>query len=98
MRPPMKMDRNLTSDGQGKYALVKLRTLREIRDHYDGKLPDDLSAALALLEQAGVVDFGLVGTDAEFMVIRLKDKYAQEALWAYGNEADKDDHEYAAEI
>lgn len=93
----MKLDRN-NHNGMGKYALLKLRVLRDIFDRHDGRLPQSLGEALALLEQAGVVDYGYRGTESEFMVIRLKDKYAAEALEGYANEAGKDDPEYADDV
>jgi hypothetical protein len=79
---------------------LKLRKLDEFADPTDPfqKVAEPIAAAIKTLENAGILDWGMRGTEAEFMVIRLKDKYAKEALWAYGNEADKDDQEYAAEI
>lgn len=94
----MRLDQNNQHSGMGKYALLKLRVLRDISDHHDGRLPQSLSEALALLEQAGVVDYGIRGSESEFMVIRLKDKYAAEALEAYANEAGKYDPEYADDV
>ena len=96
----MKLDRNVNANGRGKYALLKLRKLDEFTDPAGPfqKVAEPIVAAIKTLDDAGILDWGVQGTEAEFMVIRLKDKYAKEALWAYGNEADKDDHEYAAEI
>ncbi len=94
----MKLDRNINSDGMGKYALVKLRVLRDIRDHHNGEMPHEISEALSLLESAGAVDIGNVGSESEFMVIKLKDKYARVALVAYSEAALLDDPEYATEI
>lgn len=98
----MKLDRNINGNKRGKYALIKLRRLTEIEawDGGDGEIADRQAVidAIALLERAGVLDWGFAGTEGEFMVIRLKDKYAKEALWAYGNEAYKDDPEYASDI
>lgn len=98
----MKLDRNINGNKRGKYALIKLRRLTEIEawDGGDGEIADRQAVidAIALLERAGILDWGFAGTEGEFMVIRLKDKYAKEALWAYGNEADKDDPEYASDI
>ena len=90
----MKLDRNLDPSGRGKYALLKLRVARSyspqaaqtvLAPHFEG------------LKVAGVLDWG-VTPETEFMVIRLKDKYAQAALRAYANAARADDPEYAAEI
>ncbi|AQQ02392.1 hypothetical protein B0E33_01305 [Roseibium algicola] len=96
----MKMDRNINEGGYGKYALIKLRKLTDFIDPSDPfqKVNKDIADALELLEENGILDRGLVGTEAEFMVIRLKDKYAAAALEAYADAAEKDDPEWAAEI
>jgi hypothetical protein len=87
----MKLDRNILGNGgRGKYALLLLRNV----DAADSKV----SRALETLEDAGVLDWGDAKTEREFMVIRLKDKYARAALLAYAEEAQKEDAEYAAEI
>lgn len=85
----MKLDRNLNPNGRGKYALLKLRNLR------DGDTAVD--AALRTLDEAGILDWGNT-IDSEFMVIRLKDKYAADALARYAAVASVDDPEYASEI
>lgn len=98
----MKLDRNLNANKRGKYALLKLRRLSEIEawDGGDGEVADRQSVidAIALLERAGILDWGFAGTEAEFMLIRLKDKYAADALKAYAAAAHEDDPEYAAGI
>lgn len=85
----MKMDRNINPNRRGKYALLKLRRLSEIEawDGGEGEALDRQAAldAIALLERAGILDWGLVGTDGEFFVIRLKDKYAGAAIEGYAN-------------
>jgi len=87
----MQLDRNLPSNsGRGKYALLKLRML----NRNDPKM----ISAIEYLEQAGVLDWGDLGTDSEFFVIRLKDRYAQEALYGYANEARPADPEWADEV
>jgi hypothetical protein len=91
----MKLDRNNNPGGMGKYALIKLRNYPPSIRAIERARVD---TALAILRDFKMLDYGNVGTESEFMVIRLKDRYAQEALWAYANEADKDDHEYAGEI
>lgn len=87
----MRLDRNINADGRGKYALVLMRKLV-------GDIPPDTAAALDLLQERGLLDFGEAYTEREFFVIRLKDRYAAEALEAYANEAGKADSEYADEI
>jgi hypothetical protein len=84
----MKLDRNTNKDGAGKYALVRLR----------GTLSEDAKYALALLQEEGVLDWGRRGDDDEFFVIRLKDKYAADALASYARAARKDDAEWANEV
>lgn len=83
----MKLDRNINESKRGKYALIKLRRLTEIEawDGGDGEAADRHAVidAINLLERAGVLDWGYAGTEGEFMLIRLKDKYAADALEAY---------------
>ena len=97
---PTRLDRNVNCDGLGKYALLKLR---ELRSYEDGIVPGSYRAsiqdALDTLEDAGILDWGVAGTEAEFFVIRLKDQYARPALLAYAREArGAGDHGYAADI
>lgn len=94
----MKPDRNINDTGMGKYALLKLRPLADMRDGTFQSLPSEIVAAFKLLEDEGILDWGRTGTESEFFVIRLKDKYARDALRAYANAAHTDDPEYAAEI
>jgi glutamine synthetase len=97
----MKLDRNIkANEGRGKYALV---LLRDIAAEDDGKpfggIPKDLEQALRTLEQYKVIDYGFTGTDREFFLIRLKDKYAAAALHAYASAAQADgEEEYSREI
>jgi hypothetical protein len=88
----MKLDRNLTQDGKGKYALVRLRTI-DIGNR--NKVPTD---ALHTLDEWKKLDWGRVGEEDEFFVIKLKDRYAFDALAAYAKAAEADDPEYAEEI
>lgn len=99
----MKLDRNINGNKRGKYALLKLRRLTEIEawDGGEGEALDRQAVidAVALLERAGILDWGYAGTEGEFMVIRLKDKYAANALLTYATDAYRDgEKEYAAEI
>jgi len=84
----MKLDRDINSNGKGKYALLNLR-----------KLPGDLRTpqelADAILAHPEAVEWGCVGEQDEFFVIKLKDKYANSALHAYAQAAMADDPEYA---
>ena len=95
----MKLDRNINADGMGKYALLKLRKLDEFRESEPfGEIPSTILTALEVLEAYGILDRGRAGTEAEFFVIRLKDKYAGDALGSYALAAMEDDREYAYEI
>lgn len=44
------------------------------------------------------VNFGEVGSDGEFFVLMLKDKYSREALLAYAIAAKEDGHEWAEDV
>ncbi len=96
----MKLDRNILDNaGQGKYALIKLRELENYREQTTfGEIDSTIVTALNILEKRGILDRGVVGTESEFMVIRLKDKYAYDALAAYADAAEIDDLEWADEV
>ena len=94
----MKLDRNINDDGLGKYAILNLRRLEEYRSGSFQQLAEPIANALDLLKREGILDWGRVGTESEFFLIKLKDKYAHEALEAYAAAAASDDPEYAAEI
>jgi len=102
----MKLDRNINGTGRGKYGLIKNRRVEEIRD---AAKAGDTSAvqehgkvvlALGVLAEAGIIEWGEPGTESEFFVIKLRDKYANPALVGYANRVldDGDDPEYAFEI
>lgn len=88
----MKLDRNI-NDGKGKYALIKMR-------RFDPQTEGDGTFGTIFADPQIVplacIDFGFDGED--FLVIRLKDKYASAAFRAYAQAAEADDPEYAAEI
>ena len=81
----MKFDRDMNDNGKGKYALIKLRDL-----------PGEVKTREEILEAVNnnpeCIDLGYVGSDSEFFVLRLKDKYAAAALRAYANEANIDNN------
>ena len=86
----MKLDRNINPDGRGKYALLNLRDT-------DLRL-DEIKVRLTEALGPGVLEFG-DNDQTEFFVIKLKDKYAAEALATYASKAREDGQaEYAAEI
>lgn len=88
----MDLDRNINSDGKGKYALVNLRKI-------EGNPQTAEELAAAILKNPEAVEFGRVGEQDEFFVIKLKDEYAQAALSEYGHKAWADgDEVYARQI
>lgn len=58
----------------------------------------DVAQAIALLETAGVIEWGQPGTESEFFVIKLRDQCARPALDAYADMAAEFDPEYECEI
>jgi hypothetical protein len=95
----MKLDRNINSNGRGKYALLKLRELDNFADPADPfqVVAKPIADAIETLEKAGIIDWG--NTPAtEFFVMRLKDKYAPWGLAGYALSAAGDDPEYAGDI
>lgn len=88
----MKLDRSINPKGKGKYALIKLREMPE-----DTFTLEEL--AQAIIDNPKAVDFGWEGSDSEFFVIRLKDKYAVAALENYAIAAQLDgEKEWAKEV
>ncbi len=95
----MQLDRNLPdNEGHGKYALLLLRKLNDCRSGTFGELPKDIEAALKLLTDEGFIDLGISLTEQEFFVIRLKDRFAQDALDAYAHAAVEVDPEWSEEV
>lgn len=87
----MKLDRNINQGGKGKYALINLRKLP-----VDPRTAPALAAAVTDYPES--IEFGFVGNEDEFWLIKLKDKYAAAALQAYADAARVDDPEYATQI
>ena len=90
----MKLDRN---NGRGKYAIVNLREIERIGGIAHGHNPD-IAYALRILETNGLIEYGNVGTENEFFVLKLKDKYADATLARYAAVASSDDPEYANDV
>lgn len=95
----MKMDRSMRDDGQGKYAVINLRKLRETSwigtfERWTTKVEQ----ALATLETVGALEWGRERAGNEFFLIKLKDKHAQAALSAYADSAEVDDPEWASAV
>lgn len=92
----MKLDRNIEgNEGRGKYALLKMR---EIPAALSTLRADDIKQAIERLEDMDVLDWGTKGSESEFFVIRLKDKYAEAALLAYARAAAQDNPEWAEQV
>lgn len=85
----MKLDRNTNPDGRQKYALLRLRNTDLSREEIRTRVTEALGG--------GVLQFG-DNDETAFFVIKLKDKYAADALHAYARAAYADDPEYADEI
>ena len=97
----MKLDRNIEgNEGRGKYALLMTRAIDRFRPHEPfGIVPQGIKNAIRTLEKRGIISWGEVGSEDEFFVIRLKDKYAAQALFAYAEAADEDgSREWASEV
>lgn len=96
----MKMDRNIPDNfGAGKYAIVNLRRLRELCpggtfDHFT----PGVTEALRVLSEAGALEWGRTGEPDEFFLIKLKDRHAAHALWAYANSIQPTDPEFSDEV
>lgn len=88
----MKVEQNSTLAGTGKYAVVNMR---EVRNHDKAA---EILAKLAFLEHEGVLDFGTANTENEFFVLRVKDRFANDALSAYAEAASGYDQEYAEDV
>lgn len=85
----MELDRNINPDGLGKYALINLRKLNETCAEQSAFLrwTREVEDALAVLEKAGVLEWGQKGSETEFFLIKLRDIYAPDALLAYAKAA-----------
>jgi hypothetical protein len=91
----MKLDRNINGTGRGKYGLIKTRRLEELRGTRAGLLAE---AAIAVLQETGVIEWGEPGTEGEFFVIKLRDQHAFPALASYAVAAGADDMDLAHDV
>ena len=96
----MKMDRNLNADGLGKYAVINLRKLNATNGNTGvfERWSPEVAQALKTLEDVGALEWGTVGAPDEFFLIKLKDRHARAALFAYAASAEADDLEWAMEV
>lgn len=94
----MKLDRNISGDGRGKYGIVRTRKLAEIDRVHSPQGASEIDHAINVLEAAGILDWGTT-QDTEFFVILLKDRNASAALYGYAGAAQLDgDRELAADV
>jgi hypothetical protein len=96
----MKMDRNQNTDGCGKYAVINVRKLNEVCGNagtFDRWTPA-VEQALKTLEEVGCLEWGRVGEEDEFFLVKLKDLFAPGALSGYAALADCVDPEWATEV
>ncbi|WP_050400465.1 hypothetical protein [Bradyrhizobium embrapense] len=106
----MKLDRNLSGDGRGKYGLILNRELAQrAAEAVVGAKPGNqvtesqleamkIVNAVSFLEAMGIIDWGTT-PETEFFVMRLKDEHAGAALAAYATDAKAHgDPEYANQI
>jgi hypothetical protein len=90
----MKLMRNVTPDGQCKYAAVRMDKLTAL------DRPEQFLArgALAQLAALGLLENPAPGEQEEFFLIKLKDNHAAAALWAYANSIHGTDPEFSDEV
>ena len=97
----MKMDRNINSDGTGKYAVINMRKLKERCGHVETfqRWTPAVEQALKTLQDEGVLEWGRIGDPDEFFLIKLKDANAEHALLAYADQAQYNgDAQWAEEV
>lgn len=87
----MKLDRHESVSGMGKYALLHLRKARDA-------CSPEVAEAIKLLDNAGLIQWGRVGEDDEFFVMKLKDVNTPSGLQGYAANAALTDVEYAEEV
>jgi hypothetical protein len=80
----MEMDRNVNTDGKGKYALILLRKIF-------GNWGSPSVLADAIKKDPELVDYGIAGGEDEFFVIRLNDKQTRLMIiklicWFWGHD------------
>ncbi len=87
----MRLDRNSNTFGFGKYALIKLRNLNE-------NITPEIKKAIDVLTESNMIEYGRIGTENEFFVVKLKDINSPGALNGYADEAIKTDPELAEDV
>lgn len=95
----MKLDRNIPANqGDDKYAVINLRLARVIRDGDNREDKAALTEAIETLESLGLLEWGEVGSENEFFLIKLKDRSAAAGLRGYAIDARGYDPEWYREI
>lgn len=96
----MKLDRHINGDGLGKYAVINMRKLSlcETSDSPFHRWTPAIEDALRVLEEAGALEWGRVGEQDEFFLVKLKDINAPGALTGYAYAAAATDKEWAEEV
>lgn len=95
----MKLDRNIDGTGRGKYGLIDNRKLTEVLATVSPNLRTVIEEAVAGLEEYGILQWGETGTEHEFFVIKLKDRWAPDALFRYALSARADGFgDYARDV
>ena len=87
----MQLDRNLNGNGIGKYALLNVRRMT-------AKMSPEVQAAIDVLNQAGILEWGHVGEQDEFFVMKLKDVNTPSGLIGYAAKAEETDRELATDV
>lgn len=89
----MRLDRNVNTNGRGKYAVVKLR-----------KLPDDpgkradCEHAMRILANNSMLFMDKPGDENEFFVLMLKDNFSGAALYTYAEVTSDVLPEYSSDV
>lgn len=97
----MKLDRNDPANAKrGKYALLNLRRVTEATLPGNRPVMESVQImdAISVLDKAGLLDWGVTGSDHEFFVLRLRDIHSKPALQAYATSIAGFDLEFAAEV
>jgi len=92
---------NRLNEKLGKYAVLNLRRLREkcsSSSSFDEVSSMEVFDAVRVLDQAGLLEWGVAGSVDEFFLIKLRDIHSQPALLAYASSASTVDVVYGREI
>lgn len=90
----MKLMRNVTPDGQCKYAAIRMDKLAALPSDQQ----HDALTALMLLNGMDLLENPRPGEREEFFLIKLKDRHSAAALYAYETSIWPTDPEFAQEV